>query len=504
MMGGNLSKLYCRLRMGVSEIGQDWFFPENPYWKGKLDILWGSILYLAGLIQWGNFFSWGRIDFNTGDWNDITGPRLHLIRDAALRLELPLHITNPLGLKGVTDRLLSIPDFFVSPQFFLLRYLDPGIFILVDMFLFYSIGFAGLLYLCKRMKLSKSVWVILFFIFNFNGHITAHLSCGHITWLGYFLMPFFVLFVFEMPHPFIRWGWILKISLLGLLFYAQGSYHLWTGCILFLAFLGLFKAAYRKNAFLGIVCSLLMNAFRILPAALISGDLKVDYLTGFLDVGELINSLVKLVQPSEALLLTTNKITHYIGWWEVDFFIGWMGFLFIIISHLYLGWLVGSKKITNRFSFLYLPVICMVTITVGRVFKPVFLLHIPLLEAERVPSRFLIVPLLILFVSGAWALQTFFNRFPIYPITRIVYFASLLWLINDLQQHFELWSVSNANQVFLPAIGPAIFEKVNNHADPPYFISLAVGLLISIVVLVFLVVQFYRQRRVEKQIQING
>jgi hypothetical protein len=312
--------------------------------------------------------------------------------------------------------------------------------------------------------------------------------------MGYFLLPYFILLILQRPHPGVQWRWILKVSLLSVAFYLQGSYHLWNWCILFLIFLGLFATDYRKNSFLAIIFSLLINSFRIVPVSLINSDLQVDFLTGFLNMDELFNSLIRLVQPSDALALTNNKISHYIVWWEVDHYIGWMGLFFILVFG-GLFWYWVRKKVKNPFLLLYMPILCMVVISVGRIFKPVFLLHIPLLDAERVPSRFLIIPLLFLFVISAYGLQTYFDRFPINIYSRVIYFASLLWLVNDLQQHFELWSVVNANQAFLPAVEKAIFDTINNHPDPVYFTSLISGLVLSMAVLIFLVERTHRENK---------
>ena len=466
-------------------IQNDWFFPGTHYMSGWPGAIWMFTLYVLGFFQWGRFFSWGDIDFRVGDWYDISGPRLALLTDALTHWQLPLHSANPTGLKGVTDRILSIPDFFLSPQFILLRFMGPGTFVLVDTLIFFTIGYLGLLLLGHKLNLSCAVFTILFFLFNFNGHITTHLAAGHITWMGYFLLPFYILLLLEIPDKTIDWGWILNFCLLTAVMFLQGSFHIFVWCLLFLGLIGLFHSNYRLNAFLGVVFSLLINFFRILPVSQEAGELGVGFMTGFLNLDELLGSMLKLVQPADALLLTTNKITHYIAWWEVDHYIGWVGFLFVLVFGIAV-WFFIRKEMKNPYAYLYGPIISIVVLSVGRISNLFFILKIPLLDAERVPSRFLIIPLLFLFVLGSVGLQYCFNQFKLSKLTVLLYWGSLLILVNDLQQHFELWTVSNVSPNFLPGAQTAVFDTIQNHSDPAYIWSILIGLAVSSATLLFL------------------
>ncbi len=113
------------------------------------------------------------------------------LRDAVRSGELPLHISDPATLGGITDRFLAIPDEILSPQVYLLRFISIGRFVFVDVAILYTIGFFGLLWLRRRFSLSLFTFTILFLLFDFNGHILAHYCIGHVTWGGYFLFPWF-------------------------------------------------------------------------------------------------------------------------------------------------------------------------------------------------------------------------------------------------------------------------------------------------------------------------
>ena len=190
-----------------------------------LQRLWLAILFLGGLYLWGRFLNWGRGPVNFHDWAIIFGPRLAFLREAILRAELPLHLSAPAVEDGVTLRFLSSPDQILSPQIFLLPWIDIPHFVLSQYLLMYALGFWALLHLRRRFELSILAFTILFTLFNFNGHILAHASVGHANWAGYFLIAVFVILVFDLLDGGANWRWVAKVVFLSLFIILQGSYH---------------------------------------------------------------------------------------------------------------------------------------------------------------------------------------------------------------------------------------------------------------------------------------
>ena len=70
-------------------------------------------------------------------------------------------------------------------------------FVLVDVWIFFSAGFAGLLLIRRHFNWSLVAFSGVFLLFLFNGHILAHYSVGHFTWGPYFLFPLVALLVFR-------------------------------------------------------------------------------------------------------------------------------------------------------------------------------------------------------------------------------------------------------------------------------------------------------------------
>ena len=72
-------------------------------------------------------------------------------------------------------------------------------------------------------------------------------------------------------------------------------------------------------------------------------------------------------------------------------------------------------------------------------------------------------------------------------ILQIVQLVLLFFLAKDLVLHTLRWSVVNAYTAL--GVTPRDLSNVHisNHADPDYFLALGIGMLVSILIMVFLV-----------------
>ena len=177
--------------------------PLSIYWQGARSLKPpgcsepGWHCYTSGGCLYGGDCELGQRPRRFSRLGDHFRPRLAFLREAILRAELPLHLSAPAVEDGVTLRFLSSPDQILSPQIFLLPWLDIGHFVLLQDFLLFSLGFWALLLLSRRFELSLLAFTILFTLFNFNGHILAHASVGHANWAGYFLFAAFAVLIFK-------------------------------------------------------------------------------------------------------------------------------------------------------------------------------------------------------------------------------------------------------------------------------------------------------------------
>ena len=461
---------------------------------GWIGWLWNTALYLAGGFLWGYFLNWGRGPFHFHDWSEITGPRLTFLKDAVTRGILPLHISNPRALNYVTDRFMSIPDVILSPQVLLLRFLEIGPFVLLNTLLLYSLGFLGLLWLQKKYSLSGMVLAIFFVFFNFNGHILAHNSVGHFTWGGYFLFPWLIAFFLQLLEGEHSWAWIGKTSLLLFLMFLQGSFHQYVWSLIFLALLAVFVPIHFWTLMKTGVFAILLSMVRILPPALLYGSFgkTSEFISGYPSIGFIWSSMVDFLHPG--LHTDAAGTMNPTGEWEFSLFVGFTGTLFI----LYFGavrWFRSGPQ-HDRAGLLLLPAMAISLLSLNHVFKYVHLLPIPLLAGERVASRMIVLPFMVLLTLAVMELQRWLDKSPHTRLVQVGIIFFLLAASHDLWQNFRLWMVLSASGGFdylhFSGLG---YSVVNRYDDRAYLLSLVVGLVISLLSLACLAVLTYRERR---------
>lgn len=438
-------------------------------------------LFILGAYLWADALNWGQIPWDRADWYDITGPRLFFLQEAVQNGQLPLHVDDPLGMKNATDRFLSIPDVFASPQIVLLRWLTPGAFVLLQTLALYALGYWGLLRLKRQWQLSLAAFIPLYLLFNFNGHLVVHVAVGHAGWGTVFLFSWFVLWTVQLLESGGGWRWAVRVSLLLALIFLQGGFHPFLWCWLFLAVLLLFRWRLRKPLLLALAFALLLSMGRILPAAIVTQDLRIGFLSGFTTTAELLAGLVILRGPAQALE-TVTPLNPLVAWWEFDYYIGWAGLAFVALGG---GlWVWKRRAWAGSFAPLWGTCAVLAVVSVGRLYRVVFSLGIPFLNGERVSSRFFLLPLLFAAALAALAIQRSLDEKRPGRGLILAGFGGVLLLFNDLLQHRELWKSDQLAQ-FFPS---ETFTRLHlaYHPDPLYTAALIGGTLIAAVALAIL------------------
>ncbi len=496
----------------------NWFFHYSTTKKQRwLSWVFFGVLLLGGIYLWGVFLNWGKISFTYEDWAAITGPRLSFLHDAMTKLVLPLHISDMVALDAPTDRFLSVPNTFMGPTVILLYFLSIQDFIVVQTALMFIIGFAGLLVLGKQLKLSPFAFTVLFFLFNFNGHILSHYSVGHFSWNSYFLLAWFAVLVIEMlQSQRVGWAWVTKMTLLMLLIFMQGAFHFFLYCLTFLLILAIFSPKYFLTVVKTIAASGLVCAVRIVPALLVTGSLKVAFLGGYPMVHSLWDALVTPTFPG--VYSTANGVNAPMGNWEFSIYLGLVGALFLIFFGIYrtlkndrspsVAGDVPTIPVeqSSPYRLLLLPCLVFTLFSFNAVFKALRnLFPIPPLTGERVASRLFIFSVLFILVLAVYELQKWLNSI---QVTSLVALGSLILLgfeLNDLWQNFQFWMVSYAVKTFED---PSTFDEghwlVSNHPDSHYFLLLAGGLgLTCLTLLALALLVRHDKRRVVKLLPIK-
>jgi hypothetical protein len=131
----------------------------------------------------------------------------------------------------------------------------------------------------------------------------------------------------------------------------------------------------------------------------------------------------------------------------------------------------------------------MVFLSVGYMYYLVNRLPIPLTDSERVTTRFLILPLVFLFVLGAIRLEAFLRSQARHGLQLLP--LSLGWLAlaaHDLFQHSRLWRFTNMYQLF-PNTPVQLQVELVQRPDPLYFMALWGGGGVALLAFLYLLVK---------------
>jgi hypothetical protein len=477
------------------------FFEPEPHRSRRiLTAVWLVGLYLLGGLWFGYFDSWGDHTLFFQDWADITGPRFQFLRDAAQTGQLPLHISDPSTMHGNTYRYLAVPDTLISPQYLLMKRFSVQRFQLINILIFYSLGFIGLLALGRKLRLSLFTFSLLFFLYNFNGNILAHLSVGHATWVGYFLFSWFVLLIFQLLEGDHSWRWCFQMSFLMFVIWLQGSFHQYLWLLLMLGLVGLcvpgkFWVMVRVGFFV-----LLMSAFRILPAILLYGRYGASYISGYPTLWLLWDSLVNLTNPLSIPVVTTGG--EGLSAWETTNFIGLLATLWMLYFGLARG-LFGKEAPARR---LMLPLGGMLLLSVGQIFGFLRLLPIPMIQGERVGTRIISVVLVFLLVIAAERSQRWLDGVGERTFVQIGLTLGFAFTLMELWVNSGFWMISNGVKIFWWVYYDAHrwFVK-DNYSDRTYLWLVFGGLALSLATIAGLgLAAWLERKRLKKSASLSG
>jgi hypothetical protein len=436
-------------------------------------LLWGTALVLAvvGAMAWLSFFEGGRFSFAQHDWpKERDG--FAVLAQAVKQGVVPLYST--VAHQG-TVRFLANPEIPWTPDILLLRWLDIGSFVVVHVLLFFLIGLAGCLALGLRLGLSPVALAALVLLTCFNGHVVSHLAVGHSMWVGAFLLPWFLLAVRAWAVDAPSRGSILGLVCILWLLLLTGAFHIALMAGLYLGILALLSPAYRPHVLRILALAGLLGAVRIIPALTTMGTGPRANGFGYPNLWTLLEGLV-VARPLEAATFGHPSA----GWWEFDAYIGLEGLAILILF----GLLAARSVADGLFRRIMVSAGVLAILSLGDLFFVVHALHIPVLDAERVVTRFVLLPLLFLIMESCLHFQRLIERRrpPCLGIS-LLSLVGVCQLASALLGHLEARGMGPTGQV--PALAPLhqapAAIDVSHVVEPVYLGSLLVGLVVSVV-----------------------
>lgn len=488
----------ARIRHGVdAALAFAWAPPAEHRFR-RAQVVFLALLFLLGATAWMRFFACSKPEafFQAIDW-DVEEEYDQVIQETYCRWHIPYHVSEPIQPIQPTQRFLAIPEslYVFAPQAPLLALLTVKQFVIVNALLHYIVGFWGCLLLRKRFGLSPLVFGILVLLFNFNGHIVAHLAAGH-RWNGYFYLPFFVAFVLDALKgvaPVFETA--TKIALVTLFILLQGSLHPYAHCMLLLGLVCLCNSRARATLLLAGALSLLLCVFRLLPAALTLRKLEPNmFVAGY-------SSLMAFLRSVVSVQLYPNVAFP----WEYDLYLSGVGLAFLLVFGVGLRFSRRPEFAATRFHGLGLPLLVLAALS----FRDYFLqliIHLPawVPNTERVSSRFMLLPLIFLLAIACVRLQTAYRAL----LTRrwlgagailgILVLAGLLW------SHLWRWRMSFIEYEFESCADGLVNPHIITLSDQAYRHLVQGSLAFSILVLVILIVVWWAVHRGQGDARVSA
>lgn len=457
------------------------------------------LLFIGGLIGWAYVMDFGRVPLDFHDWTGINLPRLLFLQNALRAGEWPLHMAGNGSLHGVTDRFLALPDVITSPQTVALLFMPATQFVVLDVLIHYTMGFAGLLLLRKHLGWSLVTLTMAFLLFLFNGHILAHYSVGHFSWGPYFLFPVIAWLLLRFLDGDDSWRSVACFA--GVMCYmvlAGGQHHV-TWVLLLLALLAPFCG--RRAWWLAAVAiaSGLLSAVRLLPPVLElhafrDAGLVADVI-GFPSVSHLLGAVVMLRRETPAFneALPGNIWFYDSAFYEFNAFVGVVG-----LALIGLGVYLWLRAAAPRYSVLAVPAFAMVALSLGSAYRVVRLFAIPMLDGERYTARLFSLPLLVLIVMAATAIDRALSDPIVAAKRRLAMLGALVFVAIDIAASVRLWRVAVSSGLFGPTPFNVADAMVANHPDAPYVNMVLLGLGITVTTALVLSALVYREKRVAR------
>jgi hypothetical protein len=466
----------------------------NKYLAAKR--IWLAVLLISGIVAWNSFLFCPDSTCTYRDWSEIVFPRLSFLKDAAEKGVLPLHGADYFSLGDFYSyQYMAIPDAFISPQFYLLRFMDIRQFVVFQVVLCYILGFLGLLWLRRNLNLSILNFTIVFALFNFNGHILAHLSAGHLTWVVYFIFPWFAVQFYRLIDGQANWKWIVETSSLFFFILLQGGYHPFIWMLFFIGFLALVIPRHFFTLLKTVFFSILLGMIHFLPILSILPTISGNqFVAGFPNSGSIVESLITITTGGE-INQTFNNLTNVLGPWEITFYIGGIGAAFMI----YFGLIypLAHPDSNNPYRILILPSLGLLLLSFDQVYRLILsIIPLPFFVGERVVTRFASLVFIFLLFQAAIEFQSWLNasstsKFSVF----LVIIFSILGL-NDLILNFRLWDIKHTT-LFFPhqEIFVSRWFVANDYHDSVYINLIILGATISLLTYIFLFWMLYREKK---------
>jgi hypothetical protein len=482
--------------------------PARRRWRTIFTALALLGLYGVGVAHWVWFFNGGELTLQAYDWPK-EAMYFQVLQTALREDALPYHIQMPAEYVKefphlAQGRFLGLPETTLSPQILLLYFLDVNRFILAHNLILYSLGFAGSLLLWRRYRLGLLPFAVFFILFNFNGYITAHLGAGHSMWSGYFLLPFFCLYILEWVEQTNSFVPALKLALVLFAMLLQGSFHMVVWCWLFVVSLVAFNPRFWRQGLLALGFSGLLAAFRLLPTAVTFwGFRDYNFNGGYPTLTDLLSSFIIIREPLDPWV--RNLFTWTPGW-EYDMYLGLLGLGVLGYFGIYRRWDQGAALRPYQYPALDKPIALLALFSLSYFYYVIFCLPIPFANSERVTARFIIIPVVMLLTLAAIRMARVLETVELSFQVKVLVGIALVEVCFSLFTHSSYWAITGFEHKEQTHWHPLQQATILQISDPVYTWSARLSAGISLAALLawaYLLLHYRRAGQTRDKVETN-
>ncbi len=268
----------------------------------------------------------------------------------------------------------------------------------------------------------------------------------------------------------------------------QGSLHVMMPCLLLVGCYGLVHRNRWKDVLIAIGATFLLGSIRFLPAGITFHGFERQFLTGFPSTRTMIESLVSIHGPQTPPIPGLfGGDQSFLDWWEYDTFIGIAGLTFVLLFG------VRAMRCNARFRPLSIPLALIVTLSISAFYLPLFSLPVPLLNAERIPSRFLGIAIAFLAMMASVEFDDAPKEWHAKKWFRPTMLAALAFTFMALVTHSRLWCMEEIHRgVIAWDLGKIVFL---DNEDVLYQSSVLTGAAISLITLMIIGILVMRRKK---------
>lgn len=447
----------------------------------------------ASAAHWILFFGGGRFDMALADWPRQTA-YLSVLRTALREWRLPLETTAPLYDMG--SGYVANLEAPLAPHTWLFALAGDHLAVLASAVLLSWIGVYGCARLARRLSLGPLAFVALTIAVCFNGGLVAHVSAGHLGWLGIYALPFIVeCLILAMDgrttaSVSARAGAALALILAALMM--AGAMHVVIMCGVMVAICAACEHHARRTLAISLGLAVLLSMYRILPGAAAFGGGGRTWIADGYSPLQMIEALL-LIRPP-ATMVATSTTTAYGGtatlplyWHEFDAYVGLFGVLLLAVFAL--SWSIrpigamGSRSPHERaFRVLLLTCGVMGVLACWKVYASVVVAPVSLLSVWRVPSRFFGVAVLVAMIVAIARADAWWRARPRDPVVTLAAWGAVAGFAGQLAYHSFTYSPARA-AAFPATLLPA--SPMLTPASPVQVATVTAGAIVSVLALIW-------------------